>query len=158
MTAPTLGLAAAAKACGVSESTLRRKRTDLLELGAVQGAKGWQIPIPALIQLGLMENSTPPTVEAPERAPEKRVEAFTLPLYETPSHEVETLKKKLAEAEQRAAVAEAIAEERERIIRVQEQALRMLEAAPVTAPAPRQEERPAPVPEQAGKKRSWWRW
>lgn len=34
MTAPTIGLAEAARISGVSESTIRRKRAELLELGA----------------------------------------------------------------------------------------------------------------------------
>ncbi|BAS18719.1 hypothetical protein AHiyo8_pII70330 (plasmid) [Arthrobacter sp. Hiyo8] len=47
---------------------------------------------------------------------------------------MEALKADLAEAEKRAAVAEAVAAERERIIAAQAQALRMLEA-PKSEPA-----------------------
>ena len=55
---PTLGLAEAAKACGVSVSTLRRKRPELVAHGAAQTAKGWRIPVTALIALGLMDRTT----------------------------------------------------------------------------------------------------
>ena len=55
---PTLGLAEAAKACGVSVSTLRRKRPELAAHGAAQTATGWRIPVTALIALGLMDRTT----------------------------------------------------------------------------------------------------
>lgn len=131
-TAPALGLAAAAKACGVSESTLRRRRPELLAAGARQTAKGWSIPIPALIELGLMDRTTAPdTVTSPDGPQQPRQEASTAPSPLSPTEPLlEALRAKLAAAEQRAAVAEAIAEERERIIAVQAQALRMLEALP----------------------------
>ncbi|GAA4655622.1 hypothetical protein GCM10023346_48590 [Arthrobacter gyeryongensis] len=130
MTAPVLGLAEAAKACGVSQSTLRRKRPELLELGAAQGPKGWSIPITALIALGLMDRTTVGTPESPAGRPST---ADVAALMEPPAKSsmealVEALKADLAEAEKRAAVAEAVAAERERIIAAQAQALRMLEA------------------------------
>lgn len=133
MTAPALGLAEAAKACGVSESTIRRKRPELLAAGARQTAKGWSIPVPALIELGLMaRTSAPDAVASPDSPPQPRLEALTAPSTQTPTEPLlEALRARLAAAEQRAAVAEAIAEERERIIAVQAQALRMLEALPV---------------------------
>lgn len=116
-----MGLAEAAKACGVSVSTLRRKRDQLKELGAAQTASGWQIPVTALIGAGLMERVTPP------------------PTHDTPDDgvkgELEALRLALAEAERRAAVAEAIATERERIIQTQAMALRMLEAGGKTTEA-----------------------
>lgn len=116
-----MGLAEAAKACGISVSTLRRKRTDLEAHGAAQTASGWHIPVTALIALGLMERVTAP------------------PSHDTPSGtltgEIDTLRSQLAAAEKRAAVAEAIAAERERVIQTQAMALRMLEAAKAPAPA-----------------------
>lgn len=143
---PLMGLAEAAKACGVSVSTLRRKRTELKNLGAAETAKGWQIPVTALITLGLMDRVTAPLHEAPT-AP--TVKGVVTPPVETPDDaplvELEALRKsradllaKLADAEQRAAVAEAVATERERIIQTQATALRMLEAAP-QAPQPLEE-------------------
>jgi septal ring factor EnvC (AmiA/AmiB activator) len=78
--------------------------------------------------------------------------------------ELDALRVKLAEAEQRAAVAEAIATERERIIQTQAMALRMLEAskAPAHAPSDIRPDTPAsshrdnqetPIP---GARRRWW--
>jgi hypothetical protein len=156
MTAPTIGLAEAARACGVSESTIRRRRAELLELGASHGAKGWSIPIPALVQLGLMPPTTgPDTVKAPEPSQDSPVEPVVAPSTQA---EVEALREALTAAELRAAVAEARAEERERIITAQAQALRMLEAPvtvqgeqPATA-SPTSETPPAPRPA----KRRWW--
>jgi hypothetical protein len=133
---PVLSLAEAAKACGVSLSTLRRKRPELKELGAAETAKGWQIPVTALIALGMMDRVTAPLHETPT-AP--TVKGVMTPPVETPADaplvELEALRKeqaellaRLADAEKRAAVAEAIAGERERIIQTQASALRMLEA------------------------------
>jgi hypothetical protein len=116
-----MGLAEAASACGVSVSTLRRKRGELKELGAAETARGWQIPVTALITLGLMDRVTePPSSDAPS---------------DTLTGELEALRAKLAAAEQRAAVAEAVAAERERVIQTQAMALRMVEASKTPAPA-----------------------
>lgn len=121
-----VGLAEAARVAGVSASTIRRRRTELEALGAVQGPKGWQIPIPALIELGLMARTTAPDeVIPPETSHETPVEGVMTGSTES---EVEALRGALAAAELRAAVAEAVAQERERIIEAQAQALRMLEA------------------------------
>lgn len=121
-----VGLAEAARVAGVSESTIRRRRVELQALGAVQGSKGWKIPIPALIELGLMARTTAPDeVVPPETSQVTPVEDV---MTGDTASELEALRKALAAAEQRAAVAEAIALERERIIEVQGQALRMLEA------------------------------
>jgi hypothetical protein len=147
--APVLGLAQAAKACGVSESTIRRKRPELLAAGATQDSRGWRIPVPALIQLGLMDRTTAP--DAPDSPPVAAQEAVTTPATQTPMEPLlEALREKLAAAEQRAAVAEAIAEERERIIAVQAQALRMLEAPKWTAPGTAQEVATPATGERAG--------
>lgn len=152
-TAPVLGLAEAAKACGVSESTLRRRRPDLLAAGATQTSKGWRIPIPALVELGLM-----PRVTAPDSPQQPRQEAVTAPATQSPTEPLlEALRAKLADAEKRAAVAEAIAQERERIIEAQALALRMLTPGPTTP-----QEQPAPAPEQPAEQPReqpgrWWR-
>ena len=132
-----MGLAEAASACGVSVSTLRRKRPQLKELGAAETAKGWQIPVTALITLGLMDRVTAPLHETPTAPTVKGVKK---PHSDAPSdaplEELEALRtaqtelrEKLADAEKRAAVAEAVAAERERTIQAQASALRMLEAS-----------------------------
>lgn len=158
-TAPVLGLAEAAKACSVSESTLRRRRPELLAAGATRDSKGaWRIPVPALVELGLLSRQTPP-----DRPPQPLQEAVTAPATQ-PHLEplLAEVRAKLAAAEQRAAVAEAVAEERERIIQAQAQTLRMLEApkpaAPQDQPAPQEETLSTGVtstPEAP--KRRWWK-
>jgi hypothetical protein len=134
-----MGLAEAAKACGVSVSTLRRKRPELAAHGAAQTANGWHIPVTALIALGLMGRTTAAHHEGRHDTP---VPPTMTPTSTAPSDaltgELDALRAKLADAEQRAAVAEAVAAERERIIQTQAMALRMLEAS--QSPAPGREE------------------
>jgi predicted DNA-binding transcriptional regulator YafY len=169
---PTLGLAEAAKACGVSVSTLRRKRPDLEAHGAAQTATGWRIPVTALIALGLMSNTT----DAPTEPPSPRYAPDTLDALQARLDAQQTeldsarerrdaLRSQLAAAEQRAAVAEAIAAERERVIQTQAMALRMLEAPKTPAtpmpPAPTEPaESPSPAPSKEdhkhAPKRAWW--
>lgn len=168
-TAPALGFAQAAKACGVSESTLRRRRPELLAAGATQTAKGWSIPIPVLVSLGLMDRTTAPdSVTPPERAPSDARTPAATGSAEPPTEPLVTaLREQLAAAEMRAAVAEAVAAERERIIEAQAQTLRMLEApervsrshveyGPMNVPGSpdreQQEDEPALPP-----RRRWWR-
>jgi len=158
---PMLGLAEAAKACGVSVSTLRRKRGDLEELGATATPAGWRIPIAALVGTGLMSPTTPPP-QQPSVTP------ITPPLEragdgprDTHWEELETLRSQLAAAEQRAAVAEAIAHERERVIETQATALRMLEASASTPNTTMRSASAAPVEPSPGQpqppvKQSLW--
>lgn len=163
MTAPTISLAEAARICGVSQSTLRRRRAELLDRGAVHGPKGWKIPIPALIELGLLEATTAPdvmeAVEPPAPLSDSPVEPVMTPAI---AAEVEALRGAVAALELRAAVAEAVAAERERIIDVQAQALRMLEASPETptesSTEPSKVATPRPSEEHATEppRRSWW--
>lgn len=125
---PMLGLAEAAKACGISVSTVRRKRAVLEKLGATATQSGWRIPIAALVGSGLMPPTTPPPQQPfMQSVMQPQVKGGDTPVA-TPLEELETLRSQLAAAEQRAAVAEAIAAERERVIEVQATALRMLEA------------------------------
>lgn len=139
---PTLGLAEAAKACGVSVSTLRRKRPELTANGAAQTANGWRIPVTALIALGLMDRTTDAHHESRHDTPTAPVMmATTTGASDALAGELDALRAKLADAEQRAAVAEAVAAERERIIEAQAMALRMLEASKTPAP-----EAPTPPP------------
>lgn len=174
MTAPVVGLAEAAKITGKSESTLRRKRSELLEAGAKRTDKGgWEIPIPVLVQLGLM-----PATTAPDGPPAPAVEASMTASTQTPSDsvtapltaELERLRAELAEERQARAVAEAVNKERERLlesyretINVQAQALRMVEPArptPAAEPAKETPSEPATqevAPPVAAPKKRWWR-
>jgi hypothetical protein len=143
---PTLGLAEAAKACGVSVSTLRRKRTELAAHGAAQTATGWRIPVTALIALGLMGRTSDTPHESRHDTPvTPTMAAATTASDDALAGELDALRIKLAEAEQRAAVAEAIAVERERIIQAQAMALRMLETPKAPAPAVPGADAPAPT-------------
>jgi hypothetical protein len=125
---PVMGLAEAARVCGVSVSTIRRRRAELEKLGAAQTAGGWQIPVTALIAAGLMERTTAPPETPSVDTPGTPRDTPLLPINETLRQELEALRSQLVEAERRAAVAEAVAVERERIIEVQQTSLRMLEA------------------------------
>lgn len=124
---PVMGLAEAARVCGVSVSTIRRKRLELAEHGAAQTAKGWQIPVTALIAVGLMGRTTPPAETPSAATPDNHRDTPLEPPADALRQELDRLRSQLAEAERRAAVAEAVAAERERIIQVQQMSLRMLE-------------------------------
>lgn len=159
---PTLGLAEAAKACGVSVSTLRRKRPELAAHGAAQTATGWHIPITALIALGLMDRTTGGRHDGQHDTPP--TPAMAAPA-DALTAQLDALRAALADAERRAAVAEAVAAERERVIQTQAMALRMLEAPKAPAPArpavPTETSTPVMKPSQVrspdASKRSWWR-
>lgn len=162
---PTLGLAEAAKACGVSISTLRRKRPELAAHGAAQTASGWRIPVTALIALGLMGRTSDAPHEARHEASvTPATKASTIVSDDVLTGELDALRVKLAEAEQRAAVAEAIAAERERIIQTQAMALRMLEATKPPADTPPHTPSDTRMPSPADRfvsldpapRRRWW--
>lgn len=97
---PFVSLKEAARLAGVSLSTAKRRRSDLEAAGAVQDASGrWRIPREAV---GVI--AEPPS--------EPRVTPGGLNPSEPPSDEVERLREALVAAEVRAAVAEALAQER----------------------------------------------
>lgn len=159
-TGPTLNMAEAARACGVSVSTLRRRRDALEAHGATRHDGSWVIPIATLVSLGLMPKVTPPDTPSPDGLTPVMTGQDDVP--------VTALKEALAEAErraaaaeQRAAVAEAVANERERIISSQALSLRLLEAG--AAPSAEQVEPtsspgPAPAPSEPAqrRRRHWW--
>lgn len=127
---PVLTLKQAAEAAGVSVSTLRRKREALAKAGATISSEGWQVPLSALIEAGLMTASS-----RPRGGSDCADEAVSMKPLVSP--DVEALKAELAEWKNRALVAEAVAEERGRALadmretmQVERMALRML--APAT--------------------------
>lgn len=63
MAGPVLGLGEAARACGVSTSTVRRRKDALVQAGATVSDRRWSIPVAALIQVGLMPRVSPPDAE-----------------------------------------------------------------------------------------------
>lgn len=164
----------AADVAGVSVSTLRRRRADLVSAGAVIEASGWQVPITALIAAGLVpgEGNYPPRIQGPAVAPEAP-SVHLAPEQEVAvqqlQNQVHELTEQVAEWRRRAEVAEARAEERGRSLEslrmaneTERMALRMLtgrstqppsDAPPATAtpehpvasePAPRSEPSTSP--------------
>lgn len=132
---PMLSQAEAARVCKVSTATIRRARQAGKLPGAVQTADGWAIPIPELIAAGIMPRATPP--DTPTTPIATRVASPLNDTGDTPRHTptdtavVDELRAKLAAAEQRAAVAEAVARERGLALEDARLALRAL-----TGPAP----------------------
>lgn len=116
-TEETFTLNGAAKLTGYSLPTVRRRLPALQKAGAIQREGVWQIPLSALYAAELMSkrvsNDTPndggQTLDT--RTP----------------NELETLRARLTEAETRAAVAEALADERLRSLERADRALLALE-------------------------------
>ncbi len=147
----------AADVAGVSVSTLRRRRTELEEAGATITSAGWQVPMTALIAVGLIhgEGFRPAPQARPSTPSAQPSEGSenTRRLLER----VRELETEIQEWRRRAEVAEARAEERRRALdalqianETERMALRMLTGqsahtpqAP-TAPEPAQR---APVAE-----------
>lgn len=138
---PVLGLAEAARATGLSVSTVRRRKRELVSHGATVSADGWQIPVAALVALGMLDRSTPPPDDSrptpdtghdtPADSPATVAEIARL------RQLLDQAERRAAQAEQRAMIAEAIAAERDRIIAAKDQTLRILEPPPVPAVPPR---------------------
>jgi hypothetical protein len=150
---PVLTVSAAARACGVSRRTIHRRLAEHAFPSATQTPEGtWQIPIEDLLGAGFHLNA--PTLDTPPDAHEQVMagtpHAQAVVNGSTP--EVHTLRGALTEAERRIAaaegranLAEAVATERLRTIEALNLALRALQAGPqpvdrlhdlVTAPAP----------------------
>lgn len=163
---PTLSMAEAARACGVSVSTMRRHRDALMAHGATRHDASWVIPLSALLSCGLMPRATPPA--SPSR---NDVTAIMTPASDTPlTKEVQDLRKQLVNAEHRAELAEAVAAERQHTIDAQRIALRALEprpahdnsqptdeATPEQPPTPHEEPPQPETTNSESQHRSWWR-
>lgn len=145
-TGPTLGLAEAARACGVSPSTVRRRRDALEALGATVSPAGWVIPITALFGVGLMPRVTPPDTPS-----SLVVTPGTTPPGDIP--EVIELRQALTLERTRREAAEMLAAAERRRADDLAQALRLLEPArPSPALVPVDVDQPA-----ASTRRGWWR-
>lgn len=132
---PCVGLREAARVSGVSIATVRRRREQLIEHGATVQASGWMIPIPALVAVGLLDRVSPPVTGSRTKGDTSHATPVMAPGVThsaTPSSEVEELRRELVEARQRAAVAEAVAAERQVTIEAQALALRAITARPTT--------------------------
>lgn len=151
----------AADVAGVSVSTLRRRRTELEEAGATITSAGWQVPMTALIAVGLIHGEGFHTT--PQARPSR---PSAQPLDEAEStgrllERVRELETEVQEWRRRAEVAEARAEERRRALdalhianETERMALRMLTGQSShttqvpTAPEPARA-RPAEEPEES---------
>lgn len=121
MTAPVFTMREAAEVAGVSVSTLRRRREDLVAAGAGITDHGWRVPMTALIGAGLIDGEGPrredpaPGAVSEEPADSKPDEQRD----EGRSARVEELLEALRDVERdrdewrrRAEIAEAVSEER----------------------------------------------
>lgn len=136
---PVLSLAEAARACGVSVSTMRRRLPRLMERGATRHDTSWSIPISALVAEGIMPRMTP--LGTPSR--DTLTRSTTPPGDILSDTSLAALREQLAEADKRAAVAEAelrgtraLIDEKQRTIEAQAHALRLLEPPRPAAPEP----------------------
>ncbi|GLV88015.1 hypothetical protein Slala03_77040 [Streptomyces lavendulae subsp. lavendulae] len=180
MTRPILTQREAAAACGVSRSTIRRRREAGDLPGCVEDpARGWMIPVDALLAAGFRLNAPSPAEEPAAEAPAGPAEA---PIDGGPDAaalraELDRIRAEhalaLAHAEygQKLAEAEAVhlraqlAERGERIADLQ-RAVAALTPAPqrsALTPAPggptvpgQAQAEPAPAAEADGPRRRWW--
>lgn len=158
----------AARVAGVSVSTLRRRRADLIAAGAVIDPAGWKVPITALIATGLLPGEGQhhtPTTGTPRTAPDSGPSAAS-GQEDTAQHELRRLQERVQELveevghwRRRAEVAEARAEERGRSLETlrianesERLALRMLTSqhTPTTTPAPPPADTPPTHPGDTG--------
>lgn len=119
----TFSVNGAAKLTGFSVPTIRKRLPELKRAGAVMAGDSWAIPLSALHAVGLMskvEGSTPETITGQVTGQSLQGET---------RQEIERLRGALSAAEQRAAVAEAVAAERLQALERADRALLMIEAA-----------------------------
>lgn len=133
----------AANVAGVSVSTLRRRRQDLIAAGADISADGWKVPMTALVACGLIVGEGPQREQhgrhqmQPQEAPDMSAQLEDL------TSQVRDLEREVSELRRRAEVAEARAEERGRALdalqvanEAERMALRMLTAGTSSAQNP----------------------
>lgn len=146
----------AAEVAGVSVSTLRRRRDDLVAAGADISPDGWKVPVTALVACGLLpgeglHKTEKPTSPEPRHQDKQETAAQAQHLEELTA-QVRDLEREVAEWRRRAEVAEARAEERGRALdtlrvanETERMALRMLTAGTTTAPATQPAQEPTPA-------------
>ena len=154
----------AAEVAGISVSTLRRRRDDLIAAGADISPDGWKVPMTALVACGLIAGEGAQPAEKPNHLDSQhgsgRVAIAQAQRFEELTAQVRDLEREVGEWRRRAEVAEARAEERGRALdalrvanETERMALRMLTAGtsaalptqPVQEPTP-PVERTAPAP------------
>lgn len=145
----------AAQVAGISVSTLRRRRTDLIAAGADISPDGWKVPMTALVACGLIAGEGPEAASRPASVAPRPGEGHEV---SSESHQLEKLTTQVRELERevsewrrRAEVAEARAEERGRALdalrvanETERMALRMLTAGTPTPPPTQPAQEPAP--------------
>jgi len=106
-----LGLAEAARVCGVPLSLIRRHR-DAGDLpGAYRDARGvWHVPVPDLRALGLLPPA--PAAAIREPAPDHPEERAEAPALSTEQEEIQKLRTQVAVLRERLAAVQLIAKER----------------------------------------------
>lgn len=150
----------AADVAGVSVSTLRRRRGELEEAGATITSAGWQVPMTALIAVGLIHGegfrpATQARPSTPSAQPAEEAENTGRLL-----ERVRELEAEVQEWRRRAEVAEARAEERRRALdalqianETERMALRMLtgqSSHTPQIPAAPEPAHPTPTTEEPG--------
>ena len=121
-----LSLNEAAKVCGVSPQTIRRRKNRLEAIGANTSGTGWHLTLDQLIAVGRTTK-----VRGARDTP-------------TLAQRLEAAEARATLAETRAAAAEALLAAKEQTITTQAQALRLIEATRTPQPAP-----PPPTPQAA---------
>lgn len=163
---PVLTLAQAVQVTGRSKNTIKARKDKLIEAGTTIDASGWSIPYPALIQVGLLDSVSAAEAPAPtstgissandgiKSGVNGGVKDQNDPGHGVKDEELARLREQVSDLRHRVALAEAIAAERDRVIDVQNRALRMLEVG--TAPATAEVDRKPAQPPAPIKKRRWF--
>lgn len=145
----------AAQVAGISVSTLRRRRTDLIAAGADISPDGWKVPMTALVACGLIDGEGPeaasrPASVTPRPGQSPGASGQSRQLDELTA-QVRELEREVGEWRRRAEVAEARAEERGRALdalrvanETERMALRMLTAGTSTTPPVQPDPQPTP--------------
>lgn len=134
-----LNVTQAARECNVSRNTVYRRKEQLMEHGAQQTEHGLRIPYNALIAVGLAPRTSPPDT-AVERSETEHGTPHGTPQSVAQRSDVTALEQRVKELEEELrtaqedyrrvdsarAVAEARAEERNRVIESQERAIRLI--------------------------------
>lgn len=150
----------AAEVAGVSVSTLRRRRGDLVAAGADISPEGWKVPMTALVACGLIAGEGSGALERPIR-PQPHLEtdqvlATQAKQVEELTNQIRDLEHEVSEWRRRAEVAEARAEERGRALdalqvanEAERMALRMLTAGNSNQGPIQRAEQPSPHAESS---------
>lgn len=147
---PTMGMAGAVRATGVSRSTMQRRLREGAIPGAHRGDDGdWVIPVVGLISAGMTPRTTPPETSTP--TPPEPPRGTTSPAEVSPS-EVERLRAEVERLRAELDHSRAVADERARHLDDLRDALAaMSRALPVGPQSP-----PSAPPSQTETRRRWW--